>query len=125
MQQTALTLNTLIYNPAGSSAGKASWVERSAGVGAGFSVLTEKFYPVSKAGVQRIEHNLNVPVVATVDSTCSCVGTLLLASFINTNIGIGPGASAAQRLDLYNRYKDYVATDAFKKSITDLDPSYG
>lgn len=125
MQQTAITLNLLTYQPAGTDAGKSKWVERSSGVGTGFSVLTEKFYPVSKSGVQRIEHNLNVPVVATVDSACSCVGSVLYSSYANVNIGIGPGASAAHRLDLYNRIKDYVASDAFKLAITDLDPAYG
>lgn len=126
MQQVPLTLNLLTYNPAGTNAGKTLWVERSSGVGAGFSNLSEKFYPVNtKSGVQRIEHNLLVPVVATSDSACSCDGAMLYASYFNANIGIGPGASVAHRLDLYNRIKDYVATDTFKKAITDLDPAYG
>lgn len=125
---TALTLNTKVYSPSSYINGIAQWTERSSEYSAGFSSLTEKVWQATnggQAGAYHSQSKLKLPVVATVDSTCSCAGTLLGESWIDTHVSVTPSMDAAARLDLYNRYVAFVATDAFKKSITDLEPVIG
>lgn len=42
-QQAAVTLNSVVYNPAGSSNGTVYWYDRSGGVAGSFSPLTQLY----------------------------------------------------------------------------------
>ena len=123
--QTALTLNTKTYSPGGMRNNAAIWVERSGGVANSFSTLTQSSKDPGAGPVGRLTSKLVIPIVATVDSTCSCTGATLRSTTINLEVLLPAGGSTAERTDAYLRLKDYIASDAFKLAMQNLDPVYG
>lgn len=124
-QQANITLNTVVYAPAGSSAGIAKWVNRSAGVKNGFSILTESVKdPVTGTQV-KIDFDLQVPVVATESDTCSCAGSQLRTASAHISVWEAVTCTQAERDDIYLRIVDLVASDAFKAAIKNQEPAYG
>lgn len=125
-QQTAITLNAIVYNPAGTKDGKTSWVSRTAGVAAGFSRLFSTFKDSVNAATQtKVTYELAIPVVSVADTECSCAGTLLRTSSVQINAWLAPGSTLAERTDLYLRLKDLVGDTSFQAAVKDLNPSYG
>lgn len=125
-QQAALTLNTVSYSPAGTSNGISSWVSRVGGVLNSFSNVTQRFITGSGARkMTKVTHRIEVPVVATADSTCSCAGALLRTSSCQIEFWLDPESTLAERTDLYLRVKDLVAATMFVASVENLDPAYG
>lgn len=124
-QQAAVTLNTVVYSPNGSQNGIVNWTNRSGGYGASFSVLTQGFVVNSGARkLTKVTYRVAVPVVATDDSACTCAGALLRTSSAQIDFWIDPGATAAERLDLFNRVKDLAASTLLQSAVSDLDPAY-
>lgn len=123
--QTALTLNTKTYAPGGMRNNAAVWVERSGGVSNSFSTLTQSSKDAGVGPVSRVTAKLVIPIVATADSTCSCTGAMLRSTTFNLEALLPAGGSVAERTDAYLRLKDYIASDAFKLAIENLDPVYG
>lgn len=124
-QQASITLNAVVYDPAGAPKGKPVWVNRTGGVLNSFSDVTQTF--VSNVGGKKLTKAsfvLEVPIVATTDSTCSCSGTLLRMSRVYIEFSMDPGATAAERTDLYLRAKDLISTSLVQGTIEDLDPAY-
>ena len=118
-----ITLNTKVYAPSDMNSGAARWMERGGGVATSFSPLTLRVVSPA-AGVKnyRVKSNLLVPVVATDDSTCGCEGTFLRQIAGEITVTISQMSTAAEREDFYLRLVDYVASDAFKNAIEDLEP---
>lgn len=124
-QQAIVTLNSVVYNPAGASNGVLFWYDRSGGVAKSFSPLTTVFSTkVGQNQRTKVSVRLEVPVVATTDSTCGCAGSLLRTSSFQGEYWIDPAATAAERLDLFNRVKDLMASAMIGSSIKDLDPPF-
>lgn len=124
-QQANVTLNSVVYAPAGTSNGTSSWVNRSGGSGASFSTMTEKVTTPSGGEVVRELFTLSIPIVATEDTACVCAGGLLRSSSVQISVWIPQNSTAAERLDLYTRIKDLVLSDPFINGVKFLDPSYG
>lgn len=124
-QQANVTLNTVVYSPAGTNNGTSVWTNRSSGYGAGFTNLTEKVTFNGKGDVVREEFTLDVPIVAAADSDCSCAGTLLRKSTVHISVWVPASSTAAERTDLWNRIKDLAASAPFSNAVQNLDPSFG
>lgn len=62
--QSAITLNTHVYNPAGSSSGIATWYDKTTNGAAAAAKLTESVRGPSAAGMFRAQFKLDLPVVA-------------------------------------------------------------
>lgn len=123
--QAAVTLNSVVYSPAGANGGSAKWVNRSAGYGAGFSELIEKFQdPTSKGTVVRIEFDLAIPVVATVDDACACAGSLLRTSTAHLSMWVPAASTSAERADFLARIQSLVSSTPFTNAVGSLDPTY-
>jgi hypothetical protein len=122
---TNLTLNTKVYSPAYYRGDVAAWMNRDAGVSAGFSLLTQRVYTAAggqgKGAVHSV-HKLTVPIVATTDSDCSCAGTLLRESGVEVHGWFAPGSSVAERTDILERFRSLVASDAFADTFVNLAP---
>lgn len=124
-QQADVTLNTIVYSKAGVNGGVASWINRAAGVIAGFTVL-KQFFKSPVSGTQtKIDFNLSVPVVATADSGCHCAGDLLRTNSVTVSVWVAATSTTDERTDLYLRLKDLVATPMFQAAVKDLDPVVG
>lgn len=113
-----LTLNTKTYAGNGIQNGIASYTERSVGIASGFSDVTSSLK--LEASKTRGVVKLTLPEVTTEASACACPGDILRTSDVITNIRIDPKAPAATRTDLYLRYKDLVASAAFRAMFEDL-----
>lgn len=122
-QQASVTLNTVVYSPAGLLQGVAKWINRTGGVLAGFSVLTQR-YKDPTTGVQtKIDFNLSVPVLATADSTCGCEGDLIRTNSGQISFWVASTSTLAERTDLYLRMKDLLATALVSNAVENLDPA--
>jgi len=105
--QANITLNSVVFNPAGVSGGVARWVARGSGVPNGFQTLAITLTQPSPTGkVFRVNFKLVVPVVQAVDSVCACAGTLLYTDQVEQTYLIYVGSTTADRLDLYNKTGD-------------------
>lgn len=125
-QQANITLNTVVYAPAGTQNGVSSWYNRSGGSGASFSKVTEKVTnPTGTSNVVRELFTLDVPVVAATDTACVCAGGLLRNSTVQISVWIPQDSTTAERLDLFNRIRDLVASAPFIAGVQNLDPSWG
>lgn len=124
-EQANVTLNSVVYSPAGANGSSAKWVNRSAGVGAGFSTLLEKYQdPTSKGTVTRIEFDLDLPVVATSDDACACIGDLLRKSTVHISVWVPQNSTSAERADLLARIQSLVSAAPFTNAVGSLDPTY-
>lgn len=126
-QQAAVTLNTVVYDPAGQdSASKlVLWFNRAGGILNSFSRLTQRFRQgIGAAKASEISFRLEVPVVATSDTTCSCAGALLRTGYAQVTFTFAESSTTAERTDLYLRLKDLVATDLVKNGVEGPDPAY-
>nr|UJQ84894.1 MAG: hypothetical protein 2 [Leviviridae sp.] len=102
--QANVTLNGVVFNPAGVSGGVARWVARGSGIPNGFQQLSLSLTQPSSTGkVFRINRKLVVPVVQAVDSVCACAGTLLYTDSSDETYLMYVGSTTADRLDLYNK----------------------
>lgn len=124
-QQANVTLNTIVYAPSGTTNGVSSWTNRSGGYGASFTHLKEEFVQPTKGDVVRMKFSLDVPIVATADTSCNCEGGLLRTSTIQLSVWVPQSSTAAERTDLYNRLKDLVLSAPVSNGISNLDPTWG
>lgn len=120
-----LTLNTKTYTGAGLLNGVVSWIERSLGIASGFSAVRSslRIDPESQkdGGKIRIKWDLELPVVATEDSSCSCAGEVLRKADVNITIRIDKGYTTAERTDFMERLEDLVQTTQFRASVISLE----
>lgn len=124
-QQAAVTLNSVVYNPAGSQNGILYWYDRSGGVANSFSPLTQGFVQNSGARkLTKVTYRVSIPTVADADSACSCTGSVLRTSSFQLDFWIDPNESAAGRADLLARAVSLVGSALVSSAVSNLDPAY-
>lgn len=121
----AITLNSVVYNWAGfDPSGTSRWTATAGGVASAFSNLTARVtigsQTSSESRPSRAKWRLAVPVVATEDSSCSCVGTVLRTAYTDITTDFGATSTAAERADMLARIKALVLTPEFAASINNL-----
>lgn len=123
-QATAVTLNSVAYNPQGTQNGVTSW-RTSPGTGGERSALTESVRGPLTNGMYRNRFVVTLPVVREEDTPCGCAGSLLGTAKADIVVDIPAGFSATARADLLARIQALAATTFFEKSITDLEGAWG
>lgn len=124
-QQASVTLNTVVYDPDGAKDGRVIWTNRTGGILNSFSMLYQRFLTaVGGLKLTKVNFKLEVPVVATADTTCSCAGTVLRTGMGTIEVSFAPDSTLAERTDFYLRLKDLIASDLVKHAIEDLNPAY-
>jgi hypothetical protein len=117
-----IVLNSKTYAGIGfNQNGQSVFKETSAGVPSGFSYLTEKTSTGTGKSDSTVKWNLSLPVVATVDSDCSCAGEVLRTAYVRLEISFAASSTAAERTDVLDRLQDLVLTSQFIGSLTNLD----
>lgn len=117
-----IVLNSKTYAGIGfNQNGQSVFKETSAGVPSGFSYLTDKVTTGTGKSDTSVKWNLSVPVIATVDTDCSCAGDPLRTYYVRIEVSIPAGSSAVERTDLLTRIQALVATSQFEGSIEDLN----
>lgn len=119
---SSITLNTKVYTGIGfNQNGQSVFKEVSAGVPSGFSYLTDKVTTNTGKTDSTVKWNLSIPIVASADSDCSCAGDVLRTYYVRVEVTAPAGSTAEERLDVYTRLKDLVATTAFSDSVKVLN----
>lgn len=113
----SITLNTKVYNwsqfdPSGAS----RYLETSGSVPSSFSNLTAKV-TVTTGKTNRVKWRLAIPVVATADSACGCVGEVIRTTYIDVVADLPATSTLAERQDARLRLKDLIATAQFIASF--------
>ena len=117
-----LTLNTKTYTGAGLVNGLVSWIERSLGIASGFSVTRSSLRTdPEKGGKVRGKWDIDMPIVATESSACSCAGDVLRTADANISFRLDKRLTLAERTDFALRLKDLVASAQFQASIINLE----
>ena len=117
----AITLNTKVYNGTGFNVNQQYvYKETSATYPSGFSYLTAKANTGTGKKSSVVCWNLSLPHVADAASTCACAGDVLGTDYIRIEVDVSAITSAADRLDIWTRLRDLVASTPFKDSITAL-----
>lgn len=127
----AITLNSVVYNWVGfDPSGTSRWTATAGGLATAFSNLTERVtiggIDANKvARMSKVKWRLNTPVIATEDSNCACVGSVLRTSYIDIAADFHPTATAAERTDALARLRALVLTTQFGDSFIGLGQSAG
>lgn len=117
-----IVLNSKTYNFSGFDPNSVSqYVERSAGVPSGFSLLTGRVAgSLNGDTTQKIRWWLNLPIIVSEDSECGCAGQLLRTYKVRIEVETPAGSTATERTDLEARITDLVASTEFSASIINL-----
>lgn len=123
--QAALTLNTKVYAPRGTSNGIASWaLVGDTTFGGGWSTLTESVRGPNSNGVSRARFLLVVPKLAASDSACSCTGEDIGKGRADISIDVPSTFTATERADFCDRIQALIANAVFDKAVADLEGSW-
>lgn len=113
-----IILNTLTYVGEGLANGVSRFVNRAAGLYAGFSAALGRVTSSQKKVTVR--WNFTVPVLITGDTACGCDGEVRYITYVETTVRFDQAASAAHREDVYLRLKDLVGSVPYATSVKDL-----
>ena len=118
----AITLNSKVYNFIGfDKNGVSTYQEVSGGVPSSFSYLTCRVQPATATASAIVRWRLTMPVVAAVDSTCSCPGQVLRTfRYDEGKVEIPANCSTAERTDFQLRVTGLTATTQYLASLNSL-----
>lgn len=123
--QSAITLNTKVYNPRGVSDSVGKWaLVGDATFGGATSVASSSVRGPSKDGIYRVRIQLSVPKAATADSACACVGAILGTMDADLVVRIPTTYTLAERQDFADRMQGLVANALFDKAVAELEPAW-
>lgn len=121
----SLDLNGKTYTGQGyNTQGWSVWSEVSGGIAAAFSYLTNRLIVGTGKKATTNRWNLAVPITATEDSACGCEGSLIGTNRAGIWLDFRPGATAAERADLYARLEALVTTAAVETNSNGLTQSF-
>lgn len=121
-----ITLNTKVYTPAGTDGGITTWrFPGDATFGGGLSFVTESVRGPSKDGIWRTRWTLSASKLATVDSSCGCVGQEVGQGAADIQIRVPTIFSLAERQDFVDRLQALVALAVFDQSVSVPEGSWG
>lgn len=123
--QGSLTLNTKVYTPRGASDGVAKWaLAGDTTFGGAQSDLAESVRGPSANGTYRTRWTLALPLAATTDSACACVGQVIGSAKADIIIDFPTALTAAQRQDFVDRIQALVAASVFDVSVATPEGSW-
>lgn len=116
----SIVLNGKTYNFIGFDRnGVSQFQETSSGVPGGFGYLTCKVDAGGKDPT--VKWRLTMPVLATEDSACGCVGTLVrMYRFEDGKTSLPSSGTTLERTDFEQRISDLIATAQYTASIVNL-----
>ena len=116
-----IVLNTKTYAFSSDQGGIITLLDQSGGIPNGFSELTISLTPPQKGGaVYRAKFGLGLPVVALVDSSCSCVGAIQRFERGSMTFDIPVNGTLAERTDFALRAKDLLANVQIQALLASL-----
>lgn len=122
--QSALTLATRTYSPAGVDAGVATWRYPEDVVFHGVSKVTESVRGPSKDGLYRVNFKVDTPRVLDEDSSCGCAGTQVDNAQTRIETIFPSRWTKAQRQEHWDRVQDLVASAVATAAHDDLEGAW-
>lgn len=123
--QAAITLNTKVYAPRGTQNGISTWaLAGDATFGGAQSDVTESVRGPLTNGNYRTRWVVSVPKIATADSTCACIGSILGKGKADFTIDIPVAFTAAERQDFVDRIQALIALSVFDVSVATPEGSW-
>lgn len=123
--QSALTLNTKVYNPRGKMGDVASWaLLGDATFGGATSTVQLSVRGPSKDGVFRVREKLDVPKAADASSACACIGQEIARGVMAIDAIIPTAFTAAERDDFRLRSQALVAHAITTAALRDLEGAW-
>ncbi len=123
--QSSITLNTKVYTPRGTQQGISTWaLAGDASFGGAVSQVTESVRGPLSDGRYRTRWVVSIPKAATVDSACSCTGSILGSGKADIVIDIPTSFTAAERQDFVDRIQALVALSVFDVSVATPEGSW-
>lgn len=124
------TLNSVVYNWVGfDPSGTSRWTATAGGLATSFANLTARVTIGSVVGKtvrsSKAKWRLVTPVIATEDSSCTCVGSVLRTSYVEAIADFDPTSTLAERTDVLARFRALVATTEFGNSFLNLSQPSG
>lgn len=125
----AIVLNSVTYNWAGFDPSSTSrWTATAGGIATSFANLTARVTIGGTEGkgvnqtarTSKVKWRLVTPVIATEDSDCACVGSVLRTSYVDVAADFAPTANLAERTDVLARLRALVLTTEFGNSFLNL-----
>ncbi|DAD51252.1 coat protein [ssRNA phage SRR7976357_9] len=111
--QSAITLNTKVYNPRGKQGNIATWaLVGDATFGGATSTLSSSVV-VSKDFNTRVQLKLTVPKAAASDTACGCAGTITSRGYGDVVVQVPANFTVAEKQDLCDRLQAAVANAIF------------
>lgn len=121
-----ITLNSKVYTPRGTQGGITSWaLAGDASFGGAQSDVTESVRGPLTSGNWRTRWVVSVPKLATVDTACSCIGSVLGKGKADIVIDIPTSFTLAERQDFVDRIQALVALSVFDVSVSTPEGSWG
>lgn len=126
----AITLNSVVYNWSGfDQSGVSRWTATASGVASAFSNLTARVTVSTSSGKNqsqsKVKWRIQIPVIATEDSACGCVGSVLRTSYVDIAADFGATSTLVERQDALARLRTLVLTDEFSAGFTALSQAAG
>lgn len=121
-QQSNLTLNSVVYAAAGFRDGIAKWINRTAGVLAGFREATMRFREPQKGTQLKIDLGLTLPVLAGEDTACVCKDSLLRTSTVTMSIWVPVTSTQTERADVLATAIDFLSSAEVQDAVVNYDP---
>lgn len=124
--QSAVTLNTKVYNPRGTQGGISTWQNvGDASFGGATTTLTESVRGPGTDGNTRIRFLLTVPKLATADTSCGCIGQQIgKPGKWDLTVDVPSTFTAAERDDFRLRGQALMAHALVTVAVRDLEPSW-
>jgi hypothetical protein len=125
-QQASVTLNTVIYTPAGVNSGVATWINRTSSYVNGYKTLTQRYKDPSNGATQtKIDFALSIPVVATAETAQYYQGELIRVNSVQMSFWTNTGSPAAEKTDLRLSAKDLLLAQVAIDAIDNSNPAFG
>lgn len=125
--QSTINLNTVPHNPRGTESGISTWAgpSDSGDFGGGLARLTESVRGPLADGSYRIRFQYRVPKLATADSACGCIGTILgKVNGFDLTFDVSGALTAAERQDLRKRFQSLATSQVLVDAVDSLTGSW-
>lgn len=124
--QSAITLNTVVHNPRGTSDGVSSWAKvGDTAFGGGVSVIAESVRGPLADGSYRARFTYRVQKLLTEDTSCGCAGSPSGKSAkVDLSFDIPATFTAAERQDLRLRGQALAAHAIVTAAVDGLEGSW-
>lgn len=115
--QSAITLNTKVYNPRGKQGNIALWALVGDTTFGGATSMLSSSVVQSKLMDTRVQLKLTIPKAAVSDTACGCAGAITSRGYGDVVVFVPANFTVAEKQDLCDRLQAAVAHAIFDAAV--------